>query len=160
MKYVIDIPENMTIKSALNGLTLGITMRVPSNNQDFVIPTNIQLEPYTEPDIYLYTDNPTGWELYQDYQKAKEKYETWKKQKDKIKIGEEYHNGLKWTSVEKTPPPSEENVLVSCVDYSGDTPFKYTNVGWITPDHRNWIVDNEVNWNVIAWAPLPEPYGE
>lgn len=72
--------------------------------------------------------------------------------------GEEYHKGLKWTSVKTTPPPSEEDVLVSCVDYSGDTPFTYTDVGWITPDYKNWIVGNQVNWNVIAWAPLPEPH--
>ena len=92
MKYVVDIPESMVIKSALKGLTLGITMKVPSNNQDFVIPTNIQLEPYTETDIYSHTDNPTGWELYQDYQKAKERYETWKKQMNEIHIGDEVEN--------------------------------------------------------------------
>jgi len=92
MKYIVDIPESMVIKSALKGLTLGITMKVPSNNQDFVIPTNIQLEPYTEPDIYLHTDNPTGWELYQDYQKAKERYETWKKQMNEIHVGDEVEN--------------------------------------------------------------------
>ena len=94
MKYVVDIPESMVIKSALKGLTLWITMKVPSNNQDFVIPTNIQLEPYTEPDIYSHTDNPTGWELYQDYQKAKERYETWKNYRDEIHVGDEViHNG-------------------------------------------------------------------
>ena len=92
MKYVVDIPESMVIKSALKGLTLGITMRVPSNNQDFVISTNIQLEPYTKPEIYSYTDNSTGWELYQDYQKAKERYETWKKQMNEIRIGNEVAN--------------------------------------------------------------------
>ena len=86
MKYVVDIPENMVIKSALKGLTLGITMKVPSSNQGFVIPTNIQLEPYTEPDICSHTDNSTGWELYQDYQKAKERYEAWEKQ---IHVGDE-----------------------------------------------------------------------
>ena len=102
MKYVVDIPKSMVIKSALKGLTLGITMKVPSNNQDFVIPTNIQLEPYTELNIYSHTDNPTGWELYQDYQKAKERYETWKKQKEEIHVGDEivgiYSDG------EITPP--------------------------------------------------------
>ena len=92
MKYVVDIPESMVIKSALKGLTLGITMKVPSNNQDFVIPTNIQLKPYTEHDIYSHTDDPAGWELYQDYQKAKERYETWKKQMNEIHVGDEVEN--------------------------------------------------------------------
>ena len=124
MKYVVDIPESMVIKSALKGLTLGITMKVPSNNQDFVIPTNIQLEPYTEPNIYSHTDNPTGWELYQDYQKAKERYETWKKQKDEIHVGDEIkfdignNNDMKAVALDQTGLNGEWSVLTEngCVE--------------------------------------------
>lgn len=49
MKYVIDVPNNMIIKSALNGLTLGIPMLVSSTQKEYVIPTNLQLNPYIEP---------------------------------------------------------------------------------------------------------------
>ena len=55
-------------------------------------------------------------------------------------------------------PPAEEEVLVSCLDESGDTPFSYTSTGWVTPNHEYWIVNNEINRNVVAWMPLPDPY--
>ena len=38
-------------------------------------------------------------------------------------------------------PPAEEEVLVSCLDDSGDTPFSYTSIGWVTPNHEYWIVN-------------------
>lgn len=57
-------------------------------------------------------------------------------------------------------PPAQEPVLVSCLDDSGDIPFSYTSTGWVTPNHEYWIVDNEINRDVVAWMPLPEPYGE
>ena len=73
MKYIIDLPEEFA--------------EATKEYWDKTVGT--QLEPYTEPDIYSHTDNSTGWELYQDYQKAKERYETWKKQMDEIHIGDE-----------------------------------------------------------------------
>lgn len=50
-------------------------------------------------------------------------------------------------------------VNVSIHDDSGDTPFDYTSCGWVTTDGEYWIVDNEINNHVIAWMPLPKPYG-
>jgi len=53
MKYIIDIPNEMVIKSALNGLTLGIAMIETSTQKQFIIPTNISLMPYTEPQKWI-----------------------------------------------------------------------------------------------------------
>lgn len=50
-------------------------------------------------------------------------------------------------------------VNVSIHDDSGDTPYDYTSCGWVTTDGEYWIVDNEINNHVIAWMPLPKPYG-
>ena len=67
-----------------------------------------------------------------------------------------------WISIieDSDYPSTQEEVLVSCLDDSGDTPFSYTSTGWVTPNHEYWIVDNEINRDVVAWMPLPEPYGE
>ena len=53
MKYIIDIPNEMVIKSALNGLTLGIAMIETSTQKQFIIPTNIPLIPYIEPQKWI-----------------------------------------------------------------------------------------------------------
>ena len=50
-------------------------------------------------------------------------------------------------------------VNVSIHDDSGDTPYDYTSCGWVTTDGEYWIVDNEINNHVVAWMPLPKPYG-
>ena len=57
-------------------------------------------------------------------------------------------------------PPEGDIVIVSVHDTMGDTPFDYVSTGWITPDHYWWVVDNEINNYVIAWAYLPKPYKE
>ena len=109
MKYIVDLPDNMIIKSALNGLTLGIPMSVSSTQKEYVIPTNLQLDPHIEPDRKAIEDEV--WEflaflinemdtddkdkcfgmlsIYKivstmSYQEAKSKYEEWLKQKDEI----------------------------------------------------------------------------
>lgn len=114
MKYVIDVPNNMIIKSALNGLTLGIPMLVSSTQKEFVIPTNLQLNPYIEPDRKAIEDevwefarkmiSTSGNEVSEmwgcvtnfgevmhntTYSEAKAKYEAWLKQKNEIKVGDE-----------------------------------------------------------------------
>lgn len=67
-----------------------------------------------------------------------------------------------WISIYKDSyyPTTEEEVLVSCLDDSGDTPFYYTSTGWLTPNNEYWIVNNEINRDVVAWMPLPDPYEE
>lgn len=61
MKYIIDIPNEMVIKSPLKGLTLGIAMIETSTQKQFIVPTNIPLMPYTEPDRKAIEDEV--WEL-------------------------------------------------------------------------------------------------
>ena len=67
-----------------------------------------------------------------------------------------------WTLVSDELPDKQTTVIVSCIDNSGDTPFSYTAcgywVGLLPDDDPAWIVDGEVNYHVIAWMLLPEPY--
>lgn len=52
-------------------------------------------------------------------------------------------------------PPSQEQVLVSVKDDSGDTPYYFTTCGW---HYENiWIVNDEVCFMVNGWMPLPKP---
>lgn len=62
-----------------------------------------------------------------------------------------------WHRVEKELPRGQELVIVAVKDTAGDTPFWYTQCGWITTDGEYWIVDNEICDYVVAWMPLPEP---
>ena len=64
----------------------------------------------------------------------------------------------KWIPCSERLPNGQTEVIVSCLDDSGDTSFDYTGCGWCTNDGEYWIVDNEINNYVIAWMPLPEPY--
>lgn len=66
----------------------------------------------------------------------------------------------KWTPVSEKLPWTDTNVLVTVLDDSGDTSWSYTSIGWITPDGKYWVVDNEVCYGVVAWMPLPEPKEE
>ena len=56
MKYIIDIPNEMVIKSPLKGLTLGIAMLETSTQKQFILPTNIPLMPYIEPQKWVSCD--------------------------------------------------------------------------------------------------------
>ena len=105
MKYIIDVPEDMVIKSAVNGLTLGIPILVSATQKEYILPTNIKIKPYTEPDRKAIEDEVwefcmnTDWSWISEagtkplkkysYQEAKTKYEAWKKQKDEIRVGNE-----------------------------------------------------------------------
>lgn len=62
----------------------------------------------------------------------------------------------RWIPVVEALPEDDEEVIVTCLDDSGDTPFSYTTVAW----HYKgmWVCDNERCPFVIAWMPLPEPY--
>lgn len=65
---------------------------------------------------------------------------------------------MPWVLCSDRLPSSEESVIVTCYDNSGDTAFDYTSCGWVTRNGEYWIVDNEINPYVVAWAPLPKPY--
>ena len=64
----------------------------------------------------------------------------------------------KWIPVSERLPTGQTEVIVSIHDDSGDTPFDYTASGWVTDNGEYWIVDGEINYYVIAWMLLPEPY--
>lgn len=69
-----------------------------------------------------------------------------------------------WIPCSERLPSKQIEVIVSCNDNSGDTPFNYTACGYwdglLPDDDPAWIVDGEVNYHVIAWMPLPKPYKE
>ena len=65
---------------------------------------------------------------------------------------------IPWVLCSQKLPIGQEQVIVSCHDTSGDTPFDYTSCGWVTTDGEYWIIDNEINPYVVAWAPFPKPY--
>lgn len=82
----------------------------------------------------------------------------WSTINDIIVRGEHHFVREQWTLCTERPPIEQGEVIVSCHDDSGDTPFDYTSCGWVTPDGKYWIVDDEINYHVIAWKPLPKPY--
>ena len=70
---------------------------------------------------------------------------------------EDFPAASPWHRVEEELPRGQELVIVAIKDTAGDTPFWYTQCGWITTDGEYWIVDNEICGYVVAWMPLPEP---
>ena len=62
----------------------------------------------------------------------------------------------KWIPVSEKLPKDDEEVIVSCTDDSGDTPFSYTTVAWHFKG--TWICKDERCFFITAWMPLPEPY--
>lgn len=65
-----------------------------------------------------------------------------------------------WIPCEEQLPNSQVEVIVSIHDDSGDSAFDYTACGWVIPKREYWVVDNEINYDVVAWMPLPKPYKE
>lgn len=63
-----------------------------------------------------------------------------------------------WIPCSFAMPRGQDEVVVSCHDDSGDTPFDYVSWGFTTTDGEYWIVDNEINNYVVAWMPLPPSY--
>lgn len=80
----------------------------------------------------------------------------WLQEHDRI-LTESVKPEPKWIPVTEALPIND--VIVSVLDNSGDTPYRFTSVGWCTPDGQYWVVDNEICYGVIAWMPLPEPWG-
>ena len=64
----------------------------------------------------------------------------------------------RWIPVTEKLPINGVDVIVSVLDDSGDTPYRFTSVGWCITNGQYWVVDNEMCYGVIAWMPLPEPW--
>lgn len=76
-----------------------------------------------------------------------------------IDLNRKPDSGPKWRNASDEEPTFGEDVIVWIHDDTGDTPFDYTSVGWLT-SHRDWIVDNEECRQVWAWQPKPKPGDE
>ena len=98
-----------------------------------------------------------GWSLHRTIRvdKNTEEYQT--KPLRKVSTIEPQQ---RWIPCSERLPKYEEEVIVSVRDDSGDTTFDYSSCGWYACAGDFWIVDNEPNYYVIAWMPLPEPYAE
>lgn len=61
-----------------------------------------------------------------------------------------------WIPVTEALPRDDEEVIVTCLDDSGDTPYSYTTTAW----HYKgmWVCDNMRCPFVIAWMPQPKPW--
>lgn len=64
----------------------------------------------------------------------------------------------KWIPTKDDLPKNDDFVIVTILDERGDTPFRYTDLGWYFDRAKCWIVDAEQRNDVIAWMPLPGPY--
>lgn len=66
-----------------------------------------------------------------------------------------------WIPVAERVPDETEDVLIT-VQTPDEGNDLLTLVGWWNPIFKDWVVYDEgwekLLYNVIAWAPLPEPY--
>lgn len=63
-----------------------------------------------------------------------------------------------WIPVTERLPNSDDWVIITILDESGDTSFRYTGFGWYLEAANCWIVEAEQRTDIIAWMPLPRPY--
>jgi len=64
----------------------------------------------------------------------------------------------KWIPVSERVPNSDDWVIITVLDESGDTPYRYTDFGLYLDAAKCWIVDAEQRTDIIAWMPLPKPW--
>ena len=65
-----------------------------------------------------------------------------------------------WIPCSERFPENDDWQIVSILDESGDTPYRYSDFGWYLDKAESWIIDAEQRTDIIAWMPLPEPYAE
>ena len=65
-----------------------------------------------------------------------------------------------WIPCSERLPTNDDWVIVSVLDEVGDTPYRYSDFGWYFDRAKCWIVESEQRTDVVAWMPLPKPYGE
>lgn len=67
-------------------------------------------------------------------------------------------DAIQWIPCSERLPEDEEEVIVSVRDDSGDNTLDYSSCGWYACAGDFWVVDNEPNYHVVAWMPLPKPW--
>lgn len=65
-----------------------------------------------------------------------------------------------WIPCSEKLPTNDDWVIVSVLDEIGDTSYRYSDFGWYLEAAKCWIVESEQRTDVVAWMPLPKPYGE
>ena len=63
-----------------------------------------------------------------------------------------------WIPCADHQPTNEDWTFVTILDESGDTPYRYTDVGWYLEAAKCWIVGAEQRTDVVAWMPYPKPW--
>ena len=66
--------------------------------------------------------------------------------------------GRQWIPVSERLPKNDDWVIVTILDESGDTPWRYTDFGWYLEEANCWIVASEQRKDIVAWMSLPEPW--
>jgi len=64
----------------------------------------------------------------------------------------------RWIPASERLPTNDDWVIVTILDERGDTPFRYTDIGWYLDVANCWIIDAEQRTDVRAWMPLPMPW--
>lgn len=99
--------------------------------------------------------------LWLDHELSKEEYERLKKdcaEQPIILLPKE--SAPHWIPCSEKLPENDDWHVVTVLDERGDTPYKYTDLGWYLDRAECWIIDAEQRNDVIAWMPLPSPYRE
>ena len=65
-----------------------------------------------------------------------------------------------WILCSDQLPTNDDWVIITILDERGDTPWRYTDLGWYLEAAKCWIVEAEQRTDVIAWMPLPKPWRE
>ncbi len=64
----------------------------------------------------------------------------------------------RWIPVTEKLPKDDGWQLVTILDESGDTPYRYYDFAVYSEVAGCWIVDANQMSDIIAWMPLPEPW--
>ena len=63
---------------------------------------------------------------------------------------------MRWISIKDELPKTEELVIVTVTDDSGDTSYTYSCAGWYTGYDNLWVVDNDSCRWVTHWMQIPD----
>ena len=64
----------------------------------------------------------------------------------------------RWIPVTERLPKYDDWQLVTILDESGDTPYRYSDFGWYLEAAKCWVVEAAQRTDIVAWMPLPKPW--